>query len=235
MFLIRRWLISDQLLPPQRTCSFQQCLLRHFQWDDRSTSDQLVHGHTVTESLMFALTRDLNFSESQCNWNPNGTHQQTQFNSMYVQTLFSSRRIVFQPALRRRLLHRNGTFVPPAPSTRLRRQVKTDFRRKSAVAGPFFHQSGWFQGVRRPKFRCGRSRQFDFSRCTPETGRFGRFSGPRGPKWSVHFWYLTQKEQCTGQAECTQVTLFPYKYWVFEEKMRFGPVSCKGENFWKWK
>ena len=27
-------------------------------------------------------------------------------------------------ALRRRLLHRNGTFVPPAPSTPLRRQVK---------------------------------------------------------------------------------------------------------------
>ena len=101
-------------------------------------------------------------------------------------------------ALRRRLLHRNGTFVPPAPSTRLRRQVKTDFRRKWAVAGPFFHQSGQFQGVRRPKFRCGRSRQFDFSRCPPETGRFGRFSGPRGPKWSVHFWYLTQKERCTG-------------------------------------
>merc|ERR1711894_380085 len=128
-------------------------------------------------------------------------------------------------ALRRRLLHRNGTFVPPAPSTRLRRQVKTDFRRKWAVAGPFFHQSGRFQGVRRPKFWCGRSRQFDFYRCPPETGRFGRFSGPRGPKWSVHFWYLTQKERCTGQAECTQGTLFPYKYWVFEEKMRFGPVS----------
>ena len=133
----------------------------------------------------------------------------------------------FGPAgvLRRRLLHRNGTFVPPAPSTRLRRQVKTDFRQKWAVAGPFFHQSGRFQGVRRPKFRCGRSRQFDFSRCPPETGHFGRFSGPRGPKWRIHFWYLTQKEQCTGQAECTQVTLFPYKYWVFEEKTRFGPVS----------
>ena len=128
-------------------------------------------------------------------------------------------------ALRRRLLHRNGTFVPPAPSTRLRRQVKTDFRQKWAVAGPFFHQSGRFQGVRRPKFRCGRSRQFDFSRCPPETGHFGRFSGPRGPKWKNHFLHLTQKERCTGQAECTQGTLFPYKYWVFEEKTRFGPVS----------
>ena len=131
----------------------------------------------------------------------------------------------FMFSSRRRLLHRNGTFVPPAPSTRLRRQVETDVRQKWAVAGPFFHQSGPFQGVRRPKFRCGRSRQFDFSRCTPETGRFGRFSGPRGPKWRIHFLHLTQKERCTGQAECTQGTLFPYKYWVFEEKMRFGPVS----------
>merc|ERR1711947_61531 len=58
-----------------------------------------------------------------------------------------------------------------------------------------------------------------------KTGRFGRFSGPKGPKWNIHFWYLTQKERCTGQAECTQVTLFPYEYWVFEEKTRFGPVS----------
>ena len=59
----------------------------------------------------------------------------------------------------------------------------------------------------------------------PASGHFGRFSGPRGPKWSVHFWHLTQKERCTGEAECTQVTLFPYEYWVFEEKTRFGPVS----------
>ena len=93
---------------------------------------------------------------------------------------------------------------------------------KWAVARPCFHQSGRFQGVRRPKFRCGRSRQFDFSRCPPETGRYGRFSAP---KWDIHFWYLTQKERCTGQADCTQVTLFPYKYWVFEEKVRLGPVS----------
>ena len=34
-------------------------------------------------------------------------------------------------ALRRRLLHRNGTFVPPAPSTRTRWQVKTGFRQKT--------------------------------------------------------------------------------------------------------
>ena len=52
----------------------------------------------------------------------------------------------FGPAgvLRRRLLHRNGTFVPPAPPTRTRRRVKTDFRRKTGRGGPFFHQSGWF-------------------------------------------------------------------------------------------
>ena len=91
-----------------------------------------------------------------------------------------------------------------------------------AQKGPFFHQSGRFQGVRRPKFRCGRSRQFDFSRCPPETGRFGRFLGPRGPKWNIHFFQFTQKERCAGRAECTQVTLFPYNCWVFEEKTRFG-------------
>ena len=48
----------------------------------------------------------------------------------------------FQPfgpvgALWRRLLHRNGTFVPPAPPTQTRRQVKTDFRRKMGRSGPF--------------------------------------------------------------------------------------------------
>ena len=134
---------------------------------------------------------------------------------------------IFYPAgaLRRRLLHRNGTFVPPAPSTPLRRQVKTDFRRKWAVAGPFFHQFGRFQGVKRPKFRCRRSRRFGFSRRWPETGRFGRFSGPRGPKWNIHFLHLTQKEQRAGRAGCTQVTLFPYNCWVRKEKTRFGPVS----------
>ena len=44
--------------------------------------------------------------------------------------------------LRRRLLHRNGTFLPPAPPTQTRRRVKTDFRRKTGRSGPFFHQSG---------------------------------------------------------------------------------------------
>ena len=68
-------------------------------------------------------------------------------------------------------------------------------------------------------------RQFDFSRCSPETGRFGRLSGPRRPKWSVHFLHLTQKEQRAGRAGCTQVTLFPYNCWVRKDKTRFGPVS----------
>ena len=133
----------------------------------------------------------------------------------------------FGPAgvLRRRLLHRNGTFVPPAPPTRTRRRVKTDFRRKTGRSGPFFHQSGRFQGVERAKFRCRRSHLFGFSRRWPESGRFGRFSGPRGPKWSVHFWHLTQKERRAGRPECTQVTLFPYNCWVSAAKTRFGPVS----------
>ena len=127
--------------------------------------------------------------------------------------------------LRRRLLHRNGTFVPPAPPTRTRRRVKTDFRRKTGRSGPFFHQSGRFQGVERAKFRCRRSHLFGFSRRWPESGRFGRFSGPRGPKWNIHFLHLTQKKQRAGRAGCTQVTLFPYNCWVRKEKTRFGPVS----------
>ena len=47
----------------------------------------------------------------------------------------------------RRMLHRNGTFVPPAPPTRTRRQVKTDFRRKTGRSGPFFHQSERFGAI----------------------------------------------------------------------------------------
>ena len=128
-------------------------------------------------------------------------------------------------ALRRRLLHRNGTFVPPAPPIRTRRRVKTDFRRKTGRSGPFFHQSGRFQGVERAKFRCRRSHLFGFSRRWPESGRFGRFSGPRGPKWKTHLLTLTQKERRGGRPECTQVTLFPYNCWVSAAKTRFGPVS----------
>jgi hypothetical protein len=127
--------------------------------------------------------------------------------------------------LRRRLLHRNATFVPPAPPTRTRRRVKTAFLRKTGRNGPFFHQSGRFQGVERAKFRCRRSHLFGFSRRWPESGRFGRFSGPRGPKWKTHLLTLTQKERRGGRPECTQVTLFPYNYWVSAAKTRFGPVS----------
>ena len=105
-------------------------------------------------------------------------------------------------ALRRRLLHRNGTFVPPAPTTRTRWRVKTDFLRKTGRSGPFFHQSGRFQGVERAKFRCRRSHLFGFSRRWPESGRFGRFSGPRGPKWRIHLLTLTQKERRGGRPEC---------------------------------
>ena len=54
--------------------------------------------------------------------------------------------------------------------------------KKRVVAGPFMNQSEKFQRVKRPKFRWRRSRRFSISRWWPETGRFGRFSGPRGPK-----------------------------------------------------
>ena len=40
-------------------------------------------------------------------------------------------------------------------------------------------------------------------------GRFGRFLGPRGPKWSVHFLDLTQKERRAGRAGCTQAACLP--------------------------
>ena len=73
--------------------------------------------------------------------------------------------------------------------------------------------------------RCGRSRQFGFSLRWPQKGRFGPFSGPRGPKWNIHLVTLTQKERRAGRAECTQVTLFPYNCWVVGSKTRFGPVS----------
>ena len=88
-----------------------------------------------------------------------------------------------------------------------------------------WHESGKLQWVARAKFRCRRSRLFGFSRRWPESGRFGRFSGPRGPKWRIHFWHLTQKERRGGRPECTQVTLFPYNCWVSAAKTRFGPVS----------
>ena len=43
-----------------------------------------------------------------------------------------------QSALWRRLLHQNGTFVPPAPSTRLCQQVKTDFHLKMGRSEALF-------------------------------------------------------------------------------------------------
>ena len=44
----------------------------------------------------------------------------------------------FIQVLSSRLLHRNSTFVPPAPPTRTRRRSKTDFRQKRGRSGPFF-------------------------------------------------------------------------------------------------
>ena len=86
---------------------------------------------------------------------------------------------------------------------------------KRAVAGRFFINPDDSKG----------SHLFGFSRRWPESGRFGRFSGPRGPKWKNHFLHLTQKERCCARVRCTQVTLFPYNCWVSAAKTRFGPVS----------
>ena len=96
---------------------------------------------------------------------------------------------------------------------------------KRVMAGPFMNQSEKFQRVKRPKFRWRRSRRFGFSHRWPETGRFGRFSGPKGPKWDIHFWTLTQKERRAGRARCTQATLFPYDCGGLRAKTRFEPVS----------
>ena len=105
------------------------------------------------------------------------------------------------------------------------RTTKLVFGKKRVVAGPFMNQSEKFQRVKRPKFRWPHSRQFGFSRLWPETGRFGRFSGPRGPKWDIHFLTLTQKERRAGRARCTQATLFPYDCGGLRAKTPFGPVS----------
>ena len=64
-------------------------------------------------------------------------------------------------------------------------------------------------------------------------GAFRPFFRPQGAKWKNHCWYLIQTERCTGRAECTQVTLFPYKCWVFEEKTRFGGPQAV-TRFEKW-
>ena len=57
----------------------------------------------------------------------------------------------------------------------------------------------------------------------PPPARKGLFRPFLGPKWNTHFLHATQKERCTERAECTQVTLFPCEYWVFEERCDFGP------------
>ena len=55
-------------------------------------------------------------------------------------------------------------------------------RRAILNFGEKFDQTGWFQGVKRPKFWC---RQFGFSRRPPETRRYGRFSGSREANYRV--------------------------------------------------
>ena len=126
----------------------------------------------------------------------------------------------FQPfgpagALRRRLLHRNGTFVPPAPSTPLRRQVKTDFRQKFSSIRTIPRGKTTEISVRtQPSIR--------FFPLPARNGSFRPFFGPQRAHMEHTLLVSHPEGAMSGQAECTQVTLFPYKYWVFEEK---SPVS----------
>ena len=67
-------------------------------------------------------------------WTNQIYHSNLPFEFTIIQPAREARRLA-QRAERsrrdRRLLHRNGTFAPPDPSTRTRWQVKTDFRQKT--------------------------------------------------------------------------------------------------------
>ena len=118
----------------------------------------------------------------------------------------------FGPAgvLRRRLLHRNGTFVPPAQWTRTRQGWKRILGEKQAVARKRkeLPDIGGCQNDR--NFGAIADVDSVFFRWWPKTGCFGRFSGSRGSKWDVHFLMLTQKERCAGWSERTKLILFQY-------------------------
>ena len=96
----------------------------------------------------------------------------------------------FGPAgvLRRRLLHRNGTFVPPAQWTRTRQGWKRILGEKRAVAGPFMNQSEKARQLKRPEFSCRRSCWFNIFCRWPETGRFSHFRALGGQYGCPTFW-----------------------------------------------
>ena len=108
---------------------------------------------------------------------------------------------------RRRLLQKMATSYHPAQWIPTRRLVTTDFWQK--------------------RDRCGAInesiRKIPKGKTTKILVALHAFL--RGPKWSVHFLHMTQKERCADWAECTLVTLFPYDWWVWRAKTQFGPVS----------
>ena len=53
---------------------------------------------------------------------------------------------------------------------------------RNYAAGPFIHESGKLQGVKRPKFRWLRACLSRFSRGWPQKGPFGPFLGPGGSR-----------------------------------------------------
>ena len=53
---------------------------------------------------------------------------------------------------------------------------------RNYAAGPFIHESGKLQGVKRSKFRLLRARLSRFSRGWPQKGPFGPFLGPGGSR-----------------------------------------------------
>ena len=127
--------------------------------------------------------------------------------------------------LRHRLLHRNGNLVPPAPWTPTRRRVKTGFRWKTGRGRAFY------ESIR--KVPTGETTEplVTSIRLFPSVFQNRPFFGPSGSKMENHFCTFTQKEQRAGWAGCTQVTLFPYDCWVFEEKNAIWACHnlCAGE------
>ena len=174
----------------------------------------------------------------------------TVYTGIYIRSSLSSRRAkragwpkglkgpegTFRPfgpvgALRRRLLHRNGTFVPPAPSTRLRRQVKTDFRRQWAVAGPFFHQSGRFQGVNNQNFGAVAAVNSIFPAARPKRAVSAVFRAPGGPNGGFTSGTSPRRSDAPGKLSAPKVPFSHINIGSLKKKRDSGPFrGSPGRN-----
>ena len=111
---------------------------------------------------------------------------------------------------RRRLLQKMATSYHPAQWIPTRRLVTTDFWQK--------------------RDRCGAINESIRKIPKGKTTKIlvALHALLRGPKWSVHFLHMTQKERCADWAECTLVTLFPYMIDGFEERKRNSGSGVPG-------